>query len=62
MSRYTVDLSSNVDDDLKKIATDLEITKAEVFRRALTLFRHAVKGEKATITTKAGEETSVLVK
>jgi hypothetical protein len=60
-ARYTVTLPRRVENDLEQIAEDLEITKSEAFRRALSLFRHAVEADKVTITKK-GEEHTVLVK
>ncbi len=62
MARYSVSLPSTAEGDLNKIATSLQITKAEAFRRALTLYRHAVEAEKVTLTDKDGQNLAVLVK
>jgi predicted transcriptional regulator len=59
--RYNVTLGPKLDQELDQVAEDLDITKAEVMRRALTLFKHAVKADEVKLVT-AGLEQNVLVK
>jgi hypothetical protein len=57
--RYNITLASKMDRDLEDIAEDLGTTKAEVFRRALVLFKHAVKADEVKLV-KGAEETKVI--
>ena len=59
--RYTVTLGPRLDDELEEIAIDLGITKAEAFRRALTLYKHAVNSD-GVILKKGNSDQTVLVK
>lgn len=59
--RYNVTLGPKLDAELDEVAEELDITKAEVMRRALTLYKHAVKADQVKLVTD-GSEQSVLVK
>ena len=59
--RYTIKLGPRLEGELEDIAVDLDITKAEAFRRALTLYKYAVDSD--SVVLKKGEtERLVLVK
>jgi hypothetical protein len=60
-TRYTVSLPPRVEKDLAQIATDLQITKSEAFRRALTLLKHASKADEV-ILRNDGKDQTILVK
>lgn len=60
--RYTISLSSDLDQDLTMAAVELGISKAEALRRALMLFRHAVKANKIELTSMDGEKSIMLIK
>ncbi len=62
MARYNVNLPEQLDRDLRETAVALGATKAEVLRRALMLFKHAVGAERIELTQKDGERQTVLVK
>ncbi len=59
--RYTVTLPPRVERDLTQVAANLQISKSEAFRRALTLLKHAAEADKV-IFKKDDEEQVVLVK
>jgi len=64
-TRYNVTLSSSLNEDLEKVASDLQISKAEAVRRALLLFKHAAKADKVELVTARGasqERQAVLIK
>jgi hypothetical protein len=50
-----------MEQDLEDVASKLEIPKAEVFRRALTLYKHAINADKVEFTRNSETQT-VLVK
>ncbi len=58
--RYSVTLSSKLDVDLVEISNDLGVSKAEVFRRALMLFKHASAVDKVELTNKDEKQTVLL--
>ena len=59
--RYTVTLGPRLEDELDGIAVELGISKAEAFRRALTLYKYAVDSD--SVVLRNGEtEQRVLVK
>ncbi len=60
-TRYSVTLSPSVDQDLTTLTEDLQITKSEVLRRAIMLFKHAVKADKVELQGEHGRQV-VLVK
>ncbi len=59
--RYTVTLAPRAENDLDVIAAELEITKAEAFRRALSLYRHAIDAD-GVVLKKGGKDQLLLVK
>jgi|GEM_PF-2387988 hypothetical protein len=60
-TRYNIILPSLMEQDLEDVASKLEIPKAEVFRRALTLYKHAINADKVEFTRNSEKQT-VLVK
>ena len=58
--RYNVSLGPKLDRDLERIADELEITKAEALRRALTLFTHAVDADAVKLVTKDGDQIVIV--
>lgn len=42
-TRYSVTLSPPMEEDLEALTQELHTTKAEVIRRSLTLFKHAIR-------------------
>jgi len=50
-----------MDADLSAMAEQLGTTKSEVIRRALVLFKHALKAEKVTLSS-GTEQQSVLLR
>ncbi len=60
--RYTVTLPPRVESDLTQVAANLQISKSEAFRRALTLLKHAVEADKVIFINANDEEQVVLVK
>jgi hypothetical protein len=60
--RYNLTLGSNLDKDLDEVATKLQVSKAEVMRRALLLFKHAVEAKSVKLTAEDGSEQAVLIK
>ncbi len=61
-TRYTVTLPSGLEESLEAITSELEISKSEAFRRALTLLNHAAKADQVILMTKDGEKQTVLLK
>jgi len=59
--RYNMGLGIKLDDDLNKISEYLGISKAEVMRRALSLFIHAVSADEVKLIT-GGRIQDILVK
>lgn len=59
--KYNVTLGPKLDVELDEIAEELGITKAEIMRRALTLYKLAVKADQVKLVT-AGSEQNILVK
>ena len=59
--RFAVRFSEKYTRDLERVAKDLDISKTEVLRRALTLYMCAVKADSVEITTKLKKRT-ILVK
>ena len=59
--RYTVTLPPRAENDLDIISTELQISKAEAFRRALSLYKHAIDADKVVLK-KGGKEQRLLVK
>lgn len=61
VSRCAIALPKSLDADLEEAAAMLGITKAEAMRRALTLFKHAARGDRVEIVAN-NERQVVLVK
>ena len=59
--RYTVTLGPRLEDELESIAATLDISKAEAFRRALTLYKYAVESD-GVVLKKGDIDQMVLVK
>lgn len=59
-ARYSVTLSPGLNQALEQVAATLEVPKAEVFRRALTLLKHAVEADKVELTSKNEKQTVLL--
>lgn len=59
--RYNLTLPGVVNDALEESVAELGISRAEAVRRALLLFRHAVKADKVELT-KNDEKQTVLLK
>ncbi len=59
--RFNVTLPPQLGDDLQELESALGTTKAEVLRRALVLFKHAVKADKVELT-KGTEKQTVLLR
>ncbi len=59
--RYTISLGEQAERDLNEVSSELGISKAEAFRRALTLLKHAAKADEV-ILRKDQQNQSVLVK
>ncbi len=57
--RYNVTLGSNLDEGLSAVAKTMGITRSEVMRRALLLFKHAVKAEAVKLTIKNEDGQSI---
>ena len=51
-----------MEEDLEALTEELDTTKAEVIRRSLMLFKHAIKAEKVELHTKTGGTQEVLLK
>ena len=60
--RYSVTLPSPVEKDLNQLTDDLGITKAEILRRSIMLYKHAVKAETVELHGKDGKSQKVLLK
>ena len=60
-TRYSVTLSPPVERDLTMLTEDLHISKSEALRRAIVLFKHAVKADKVELQGEHGKQV-VLVK
>jgi hypothetical protein len=60
-TRYNVVLPPRLNLDLEDVSADLGITKAEVLRRALMFFKHAVAADEVKLIN-GTEETKVLLK
>ena len=61
-TRYSVILPRPLEKDLEDLTEELDTTKAEILRRSLTLFKHAIKAEKVELLTKTGEKQEVLLR
>jgi hypothetical protein len=59
--RYSLTLPPKLDEELDRISGELQVSKSEVMRRALTLFKHAVDADTVKVT-KGGLEREVLIK
>lgn len=59
--RYTITLGKQAEKDLEEVASSLSISKAETFRRALTLLKHAAQADEVVLK-KEDKEQLVLVK
>lgn len=62
MARYNIVLGVRLDRDLGALAKRLDVTKSEVLRRALVLFKHAVEAKKVTLIAPNGTKQAVLLK
>jgi hypothetical protein len=60
-TRYTVTLPPRIESDLEEVVTELQISKSEAFRRALTLLKHAARADEVILRTDDKQQT-VLVK
>jgi len=60
-ARYSVSLPEALDDDLETVRKTLGVSKGEVFRRALLLFKHAVDADKVELT-RDNEKQAVLLR
>jgi predicted DNA-binding protein len=60
-ARYNVTLPPQLDEDLKKLEENLGTSKAEILRRALVLYKHAVAADEVEFT-RSGKKQTVLVK
>ena len=60
--RYSVTLPPPVEEDLNTLIKDLHITKAEVLRRSIMLYKHAVKAKAVELQGEDGSKQAVLVK
>ena len=60
-TRYTVTLPPRAESDLEAVAANLQITKSEAFRRALTLLKHAAEADEV-ILKKDDKTQTVLLK
>lgn len=61
-TRYSLILPRPMEEDLEALTEELDTTKAEVIRRSLMLFKHAIKAEKVELHTKTGGTQEVLLK
>lgn len=61
MKRYNINLAPRLDRDLENIAEDMGVTKSEIVRRALVLFKHAAAADEIKFI-KGTEETMVFLK
>ena len=61
-TRYSLILPPPMDGDLEALTEELGTTKAEVIRRAMLLFKHAIKADKVELHTKTGDKQEVLLK
>ena len=52
--RYSVILTPSMDQTLKELKEKLHTTEAEVFRRSMLLFKHAVEADRVELHTKEG--------
>jgi hypothetical protein len=59
--RYNLTLTPEMNKDLEDTARGLGVSKAEAIRRALTLMKYAVKGEKVQVI-RGKEAQTILVK
>ena len=59
--RYTVTLAPRAENDLDVISAELQISKAEAFRRALSLYKHAIDADDVVLR-KGGKDQLLLVK
>lgn len=60
-TQYKVTLPPSLEQDLDALVAELRIDKGEIFRRALTLFKHAAEADKVELT-KGNEKQRVLLK
>ena len=58
--RYSVTLPAPVEADLTMLTESLDITKSEALRRAIVLFKHAVKADKVELQGKYGKQVVML--
>ncbi len=61
-TRYSVILPRPMEKDLEDLTEELDTTKAEILRRSLTLFKHAIKADKVELLTETGEKQEVLLR
>lgn len=59
--RYTVTLGPRLEEELEDITVELDISKAEAFRRALTLYKYAVASD-SVVLRNGDTDQLVLVK
>jgi Arc/MetJ-type ribon-helix-helix transcriptional regulator len=62
MKRYTVELGPKLDQELAELAEELGISRSEVIRRALVLFKHAVNAEEVILQAEDATQQRVRLK
>ena len=60
--RYSLTLPPPVDEELNQLNEDLGITKSEILRRSIMLYKHAVKAETVELHGEDGKSQKVLLK
>ena len=55
-TRYSVTLPPPVEEDLEVISQELHTSKAEVLRRSLMLFKHAIRADRVELYKGEGED------
>ena len=54
-TRYSVILTPPLEEALEELTQKLHTTKADVLRRSMLLFKHAVEADRVELVTKEGE-------
>ena len=58
-TRYSVTLSPPMEEDLEELTKELHTTKAEVLRRSIMFFKHAIRADKVELhRNKDGKDIS----
>ena len=55
-TRYSVMLTPPMEKDLEELTQKLHTTKADILRRSVLLFKHALEADRVELHSKVGDE------